>query len=63
MVGKFGLRTKLLGAFIFLGITVLVVAYIGWKSSSRLIRDITNIDGNIDGIIGISKIHNGVITI
>ena len=33
MVGKFGLRTKLLGAFIFLGITVLVVAYIGWKNS------------------------------
>ena len=60
MVGKFGLRTKLLGAFIFLGITVLVVAYIGWKNSSRLIRDIANIDGNIDGIIGISKIHNGV---
>ena len=60
MVGKFGLRTKLLAAFILLGITVLVVAYIGWQSTSRLARDINNIDGNIEGIIGIRKIYNAV---
>jgi methyl-accepting chemotaxis protein len=60
MIGKFGLRTKLLGAFILLSITVLVVAYIGWHSSSRLIKDITHIEDSVDGLVGIWKIHDAL---
>jgi hypothetical protein len=61
MIWKLSLRSKLLGAFILLGITVLVIAYVGWQSNSRLIKDITSIEDTVDSLVGIWKVHDGLL--
>ena len=63
MIRKFRLRTKLLGAFLLLGITVLAVAYIGWQSISRLIKDITGIEDTVDSLTALWKAHDGLMQV
>ena len=61
MVGKFGLRTKLLGGFILLGIIVMVIAYIVWHNTSRLIDDVSIIDNNFEKLLDLWKINDGLL--
>jgi methyl-accepting chemotaxis protein len=48
MLSKFSLRTKLLSSFIFMGIIVVIVAYIGWYSNAQLIQEIININEHLE---------------
>jgi Methyl-accepting chemotaxis protein (MCP) signalling domain/Four helix bundle sensory module for signal transduction len=57
---QFRLRTKLLSAFILLGLIVLIVAYIGWYSTSRLVDDVTDIDDDLGKMVDLAKINNAL---
>ena len=61
MVGKFGLRTKLLGSFILLGIFVMVITYIVWHNNSRLIHDVSIIDNNFEKLLDVWKINDSLL--
>jgi hypothetical protein len=61
MIWKFKLRTKLLSAFLLLGITIPVITYIGWQSVSRLIKDITSIEDTVDSLTAMWKAHDGLL--
>jgi phosphoglycerate-specific signal transduction histidine kinase len=50
---KLGLRMKLLGSFIFVGLIVLVVSYIGWQSTSRLASLVTSIDDDLEKMVAL----------
>jgi Methyl-accepting chemotaxis protein (MCP) signalling domain len=60
MLGKFGLRMKLLGAFIFVGLIVLVASYIGWQSNARLAIDVTSLDDGFEKLVSLWKVNDGL---
>ena len=61
MAGNLGLRTKLLAAFILLGILVMVISYSVWHSTSRLIYDVNIIDDNFEKLLDLWKIKDGLL--
>jgi methyl-accepting chemotaxis protein len=60
VTGKLGLHMKLLGSFIFVGLIVLVVSYIGWQSNSRLASVVTSIDDDLEKMVALWKINAGL---
>jgi hypothetical protein len=60
MIRRFGLRTKLLGAFILVGLIVLGISYIGWQSNSRLASTVTSVDDDLEKLIGMGKVNDGL---
>jgi methyl-accepting chemotaxis protein WspA len=60
MIWKFRLRTKLLGAFILVGLLVLGISYIGWQSNSRLANAVTSVDDDLEKLTWMLKVHDGL---
>jgi Methyl-accepting chemotaxis protein (MCP) signalling domain/Four helix bundle sensory module for signal transduction len=63
MIRKFKLRTKLLGAFLLLGIIVPVATYTGWHSISKLMKDITSVEDAVDSLTAVWKAHDGLMQV
>jgi methyl-accepting chemotaxis protein len=58
--GKLGLRMKLLGSFILVGLIVLIVSYIGWQSNSRLASLVASIDDDLQKTLDLWEINETV---
>ena len=60
MIGKVGLRRKLLGAFTLVGLLVLAVSYLGWRSTAHLASAVTIIDDDLEKLVGLWKVNEGL---
>jgi methyl-accepting chemotaxis protein len=60
VTGKLRLHTKLLGSFIFVGLIVLIVSYIGWQSNARLAGLIASVDDDLARTVALWKINDAV---
>ncbi len=60
MLKNMGLQTRLTGAFMFIGLIVLVVALVGWSVNASLSQALNTLSTNsLPSVIGLWKINEG----
>ena len=60
MLRKINLQTRLIGAFMIMGLLVFLVAWVGWNSTSNLSQHIDSIGkNNLPSIEYLLKINEG----